>query len=143
MHFRSKIFFLIAGLVLIASWLPAQSIEGVWIFTDHKDGLAKSHVHIYPKEDKLFGRIIEFLPAATLKTCVNCDDELKGKSLLDMDVIYDLVEKDGKWNGRILDPEKNRKYACQISLKDPKTLKIRVYFGALLFGKTLYWEKLQ
>ena len=130
------------SICLFSSVIFTQSIEGVWIFKDHKDGLAKSHVKIYQKENRLHGRIIKFLPDASITSCINCEGDLKGKSLLDMDVINDLTLINGKWYGKILDPEKNRKYSCQLSLKDPNTLKIRVYIAAVLFGKTIYWEKL-
>ena len=129
-------------LVFFCSDIYSQSIEGLWLFIDHKDGLAKSHVKIYRKDGLLYGRIVKFLPEATVTSCVNCKGDLKGRSLLEMDVIYDLKREDSKWYGKILDPEKDRKYSCQLSLKDENTLKLRIYIGAVLFGKTIYWQKL-
>jgi len=135
--------FILFLFLALSSEYIAQTPIGTWLFVDDQDGIAKSHVKIYERDGKLFGRIVKFLPEATVTHCNNCKGELKGKSLLEMDVIYDLKRKKDRWYGKILDPDKNRKYSCYISLKDEKTLKLRVYIGTVLLGRNQYWYRVE
>ena len=122
--------------------LSAQSPIGVWKSVDDNDGRAKSHIRIYEEGGKLFGKVIELLPAATITHCNKCSGEAKGKSLIDMIILRDLKESDKKWEGgQILDPAKGKEYSCQISLSDSDTLKVRCYIGSPLFGRTQYWYR--
>lgn len=122
--------------------LSAQSPIGVWKSVDDNDGRAKSHIRIYEEGGKLFGKVTELLPAATITHCNKCSGEAKGKSLIDMIILRDLKESDKKWEGgQILDPAKGKEYSCQISLSDSDTLKVRGYIGSPLFGRTQYWYR--
>lgn len=61
-----------------------------------------------------------------------------------MDILTGLKEDKNEWSGgEILDPRSGKVYKCYILLTKPNTLKIRGYIGLSLFGKTVYWEKVQ
>jgi uncharacterized protein (DUF2147 family) len=53
------------------------------------------------------------------------------------------IEK-GRWdNGWIIDPEKdlNTKYSVELTLVNPKSLKVVGYLGAKFLGQTMMWQR--
>lgn len=131
-------------LMFCASLLSAQSPLGVWKTVDDEDGIAKSHIKIFEKDNKLYGKVIGLLPAATVTHCDKCKGDKKGKSLIEMEILSDLEKREDKWvDGKILDPGKGKEYSCQISLDDPNTLKVRGYIGKPIFGRTQYWYRVE
>jgi len=119
-----------------------QSPLGIWQTVDDTDGVAKSYIEIFEKEDQLYGKVIKLLPAATSTHCHKCKGEDRGRSLIDMEILKDLLPEGDKWSGgKILDPAKGKEYSCQISLEDDNTLKVRGFIGNPLFGRTQYWYR--
>ena len=134
----------ISIVLLFARFSTAQSVFGVWRTIDDETGEPKSHVKIYEKNGKLYGRVIKLLPAATTTVCNNCPGDKNGKSLYDVDIIWDM-EKDGdQWDdGKIVDPANGKVYSCKIYLKDKDNLIVRGYIGFSLFGRSQTWERVE
>ena len=62
-----------------------------------------------------------------------------------MHILYKLEQKsNNKWSGGYgLDPRKGNYFNVYIKLVKPNKLKVRGYAGIPLFGKTIYWERVQ
>jgi uncharacterized protein (DUF2147 family) len=121
-----------------------QSVFGVWKTIDDESGEPKSHVKIYEKDGKMFGRVVKLLPKATTDVCIDCPGDKKGKSLYDIDIIWDM-EKDGDtWDdGEIVDPANGKVYSCKIALDGNDKLKVRGYFGFSFIGRTQIWYRVK
>lgn len=122
--------------------IHAQSPIGLWKNFDDDDGKEKSHIEIYEKNGKLFGKVIKLLPSATIKTCVKCKGSKKGKDLIGLDIMWDLT-KSGKGydNGTVVDPKTGKEYDCKIELDGNDKLKVRGYIGVSMFGRTQVWKR--
>ena len=122
----------------------AQSPVGIWKNLDDEDGREKSHIEIYEQNGKLRGKVIKLLPAATITHCDKCSGENKGKSLVGMDILWDLKKSGKVWDGgEILDPKKGKVYDCKIEPDDTEKLKVRGFVGVSLFGRTQTWYKVK
>lgn len=125
--------------------LAAQNnYVGIWKTVDDTDGQTKSHLEIYEKEGKLYGKVIKLLEAADTDICTDCPGDKNGKSLIGMEVLMDL-EKDGDYwsDGEIIDPADGKVYSCYIELQGNDKLKVRGYIGFSLLGRTQYWHRLK
>ena len=67
--------------MLGASNVFSQDLLGIWQTIDDKTGDPKSHVEIYKKGDKYFGKVVKLLPAATTKVCVDCPGDNRARFL--------------------------------------------------------------
>jgi len=122
--------------------MNAQSPVGVWKNYDDKDGKEKSHIEIYEKNGKLCGKVIKLLPGATLTNCVKCQGAKKGKSLVGMDILWNLTKVGNTYdNGTIIDPKSGKEYDCKIELDGKDQLNVRGYMGVSIFGKTQIWKR--
>ena len=141
---KIKNFLAILTLLLFGYLSNAQSVFGVWKTIDDKTGEPKSHVKIYEKDGKLYGRVVKLLPAATTSVCNNCPGDKNGKSLYDVDIIWDMKKDGDKWDGgRIVDPANGKVYRCKIYLKDKDKLIVRGYIGFSLFGRSQTWHRVE
>lgn len=141
-----KISSLIAFVVLFlfAGNMFSQSITGVWETIDDKTGDPKSHVEIYKKGNKYYGKVVKLLPAATTKVCNDCPGDKKGKSLLNLDILWDMKPDGAKLTGgEIVDPADGSVYRCKISLEGKNKLAVRGYIGISLLGRTQYWKRIK
>jgi uncharacterized protein (DUF2147 family) len=137
-------FFLIFSILSISLISAAQSPIGIWKNLDDEDGKEKSHIEIYEQNGKLRGKVIKLLPAATITKCDACTGVNKGKSLVGMDILWDLTKTGNTWdNGEILDPKKGKVYSCKIELQGKDKLKVRGYVGVSMFGRTQTWYKVK
>lgn len=114
--------------VLIFSFLffytasNAQSgsgVLGVWKTIDDETGEAKSHVELYQKSGKVYGKIVQLLrkPADTL--CEKCKGDKQNKPLVGMIIVENLSNDGSGWkNGNILDPETGSVYGCSLWLEE-------------------------
>lgn len=129
-------FFLLCWMANIAI---AQSPIGTWKTIDDETGEEKSHVEIYEKDGKLFGKITKLLNASST-TCSNCSGDRQGKPLVDLVILWDMEKKGDVWKGgKIFSPTKDKEYRCKIWFDDGKgaALKVRgYYFG---FFRTQTW----
>ena len=141
-----KKYWIISALLIVSSsdFLSAQNndVLGLWINRDDKDGRQKSVLEIYMKDGMLFGKIIELLPAATTKVCNNCPGDKAGKSLIQMDILWNMKPDGKEWSGgQIVDPKNGKVYSCIIGLDSPDRLNVRGYLGFSLLGRTQTWER--
>ena len=127
-------------LLLFPFFCFCQSPIGIWENIDDEDGKPKSHIEIYEEDGKLYGKVIQLLPAATLLECKKCKDHRKGQPLEGMVIMNDLVKNGKSWdNGEILDPKSGKIYNCKISTKGTDKLDVRGYIGMPLIGRTQTW----
>jgi uncharacterized protein (DUF2147 family) len=139
-------------LILMLVWLPglvvAQTtqaqVTGLWQVADEKDGVVKSIVEIYEKDNTYYGRVKEVLKTSRRTHCENCTGDLKDKPLTGMIIMYDVKKsRSGGTDGKVLNPATGKMYSCNIDLVSEDKLKLRGYIGLPAFGKTMYWERLR
>lgn len=123
--------------------ISAQDIVGIWQTIDDKTGEPKSNIEIYEKGGKFYGKVIKLLPAATTSTCDGCPGEMNGKSLLEIDIVENLIPyKEYYSYGTITDPAGGKQYKCNIT-RVGDTLEVRGYVGFSLLGRTQVWNLLK
>lgn len=110
--------------------LTAQSNSpfGVWKSIDDKTGEAKSHVEVYQKNGKMYGKIIKILTDKPNAKCDECKGDKKGQPVNGMVIIEGMQEVEGTWkNGTILDPQNGNVYGCVVWVETdkPNELKVR------------------
>ena len=110
--------------------IKSQSIIGIWETIDDITGKAKSHVEIYEKSGKIYGKVIKLLPGASVTTCNNCPGEKNGKY------------KDYWSYGQVVDPKNGKIYSGNIWLEGDN-LKLRGYIGISLIGRSQIWHKVK
>lgn len=131
--------------IMIAGITYAQSPIGVWKTIDDETGKAKSHVEIYEKGGKLYGKVVKILTAGKENAkCTECKGALKDKPILGMEILKNL-KKDGKeWNGgTIIDPNSGKEYKSKMTLNGSNKLDVRGYIGISLVGRTQTWERVK
>ena len=136
--------FILFALILMVQQAFGQSPIGIWKNIDDEDGKEKSYIEIYEKNGKLYGKVIKLLPAATITKCNECKGDRKGKSLVGMDILWDMSKSGDKWdNGEIIDPKSGKIYSCKLELDGKDKLKVRGYLGFALIGRTQTWYKVK
>lgn len=122
----------------------AQSAVGTWKTIDDEEGIEKSHVSIYEKNGKLYGKILKLINAEGT-ICTECKGDKKDKPIVGMEIIWDLKKGgEGKWKGgKIMDPKNGKEYKCKIELEDNNTLKVRGFIGFSLLGRTQTWYRVE
>ncbi len=135
------------GCMIMSTMIWAQNandVLGVWKTIDDESGEAKSHVELYMKGDKLYGKVIKILnPAKVDKVCDLCedDDDRKNQKILGMEIVRDMEWDDDEWDdGTILDPNKGSIYDCKLWLEDGNKdeLYVRGYIAFLFRTQTWY-----
>ncbi|WP_444942935.1 DUF2147 domain-containing protein [Microbulbifer sp. ZKSA006] len=126
--------------LLFSLQASAADILGNWRTIDDETGETKSIVNLYEKDGKYYGKIVDLLLKPDDTICDQCPGDLKGKPMVGLDVITDMVKKGDKYEGgEILDPLKGKVYDCKIWLEDDNTLKVRGYLGFLY--RTQTWHR--
>ncbi|MEO6690941.1 MAG: DUF2147 domain-containing protein [Saprospiraceae bacterium] len=140
-----KFIYILLSLTLVQSLTEQQDkFLGKWKTIDDTDGKTKSIVELYLKSNKLFGKVIELLPDATASICNNCPGDKAGKSLIDMDIIWNMEPNKLQWKGgQIVDPKDGKVYSCQLSLETPDLLKVCGYIGFSLFRRSQFWQRVK
>ena len=137
-------FFAMLFLFALPICLFAQSPVGVWKTIDDETGEAKSHVEIFEKDGKLYGKVVKLLLKPADTKCEKCSGAKKDKPVVGMTIIEGM-EKDGsEWeDGTILDPENGKTYTCKfwLSEDDPNKLKVRGYIA--FFYRTQDWYRVK
>lgn len=128
----------------IVSLSGQSSIVGVWKTVDDNTGESKSHVEIYEKDGKYYGKLVRLLLSPEDSTCDACPDDKKGQPLIGMNIIWDMEPYKDYWsNGQIMDPENGKIYKCNISLKANGELEVRGYVGFSALGRSQYWQQVK
>ena len=135
---------LTAAALLAAASLAAQGAVGTWRTVDDDTGEARSHVEIYERDGKLYGRIVATLRPDAEQTCSTCSGERAGQPFVGMEIIT-AAEPDGalEWDdGEIYDPEADKAYGLTLWLEgdDPNTLYVRGRHWTGLY-RTQEWER--
>jgi len=132
-------------LLLIIISMNAQTVFGKWNSRDKKTGKIDSVVEIYEKDDQLFAKIIDIKdPELRDGLCTKCKGSKKDKPALGMNILYKLTPKNDKWIGGYgLDPRTGNYFNVYIKLIKPNKIKVRGYAGIPLFGKTVYWDRVE
>lgn len=139
---------LVALCVLLFAFAKAysQDITGTWKTADDVTGIVKSHVEIFKKGEKYYGKVVKVLdPNAPQKPlCVNCTGDLKDAPIEGLQIISNLERIGNVYkNGTIIDPENGKVYDCKIWLNDdnPDLLMLRGY--VLFLYRTQTWSRLK
>jgi uncharacterized protein (DUF2147 family) len=137
-----KILLTICFIIPIMS-LKAQSdrIVGIWL-TAEKD----AKIEISQRESRFYGKMIWLTPNVDengnpLTDTENPDASKRNRKLEGLEIISNLVYADGKWKGKIYDPESGKTYSSEIKLVNEDTLELTGYVGLPMFGRTLIWKK--
>jgi len=135
----------IGGLILLTTTLYAQkSPVGLWQTIDDNTGEARSHVEIYQKDGKFYGKIVKLLQNEPHTTCPECPGDKKDQLLLGMEILWDLKPYKNYWSyGRVLDPENGKTYKCNVYVEEDGDLRIRGYIGISALGRNQIWNKIE
>ena len=134
-------------LVFTGSLVFAQSVTGTWKTIDDETMKQKSHVQVYVKGGKLYGKILKTFDddgvTPTDKLCEDCKDELYNKKVIGMQIINGLSRDGDVWKGKkgILDPGNGKFYKVKIWLKDKNTLTVRGSIGPI--GRKQTWHRIK
>ena len=132
-----------ALLATSVSLFAQESPVGVWKTVDDNSGEARSHVEIYEKDGKFYGKIIKLLEDSEVSLCERCPGEKKNQPLIGLEIMWDLKKHKDYWSsGRIMDPENGKTYKCNIRLDGNDKLKVRGYIGFAALGRTQVWYRL-
>jgi len=135
------------GIFMLLSFISeaqskADDIIGTWLTT----GKEPAKIQIYKSGEKFYGKII-WLQFPTENGKPKTDSNNPDKSKRNTPVIGLVILTDFKFDGEewkdgnIYDPESGNTYSSYLYLKDRKTLKVRGYIGASLFGRTETWTR--
>jgi uncharacterized protein (DUF2147 family) len=110
----------------------SEKIIGFW-FTENNS----SKIQIYKADDKYFGKIVWVAPNGTEK------EDLKVKPTVGYQIFRKFTfESKNLWSGgQVSDPRSGMTVSGKMTLKDDKTLSVRGYLGAPMFGKTVILKR--
>jgi uncharacterized protein (DUF2147 family) len=132
--------FILSFVTLSAQYSPI----GIWKTVDDDDQKAKSHIEIFEKEGKLFGKVVKLLEREDTVLCEKCKGDKKDQPILGMEVIWDMKPDGDEWKGgKVMDPKNGKEYKCKIKINDPDVLEVRGYKGITLLGRTQKWYRLK
>ncbi len=66
----------------------------------------------------------------------NPDPEKKGRTIIGLQMFTDYSFTDGRWQGKIYDPESGNTYQSRLKVNRAGELEIRGYIGVPMFGRT-------
>ncbi len=125
----------------------SQSLTGVWKTIDDETLKQKSHVEVFIKGGKLYGKVLKTFDddgvTPTNKKCEDCNGDLYNKPIIGMQIVNGLT-RDGKvWKGKkgILDPANGKFYNVKIWLEDKNTMTVRGSIGPI--GRKQTWHRIK
>jgi len=134
-----------------------KSCVGTWKTVDDETGRTKSHVKIFKKGDKYYGKIVKLLDKKTLEDsgekrfedikCEKCpSDHGKNKPLVGLEMLWGMEQQSNRWaSGKIMDPKKGKIYTCTMWMDDSDssgdTLKVRGWVA--MFYRTQTWYRIK
>jgi len=140
---------LLAALAVLVAVVGARadtaSPVGVWL-TEAQT----AHVEIAPCGSTLCGAIIWLkepldTAGAPKRDANNLDEAKRSRPILGLAMLEGFVPAaGGGWEGgTIYNPEDGKIYKCVMTLEEGGKLKVRVYVGVPLFGKTQTWTRVR
>lgn len=138
----NKTLFQIALISLFSTTLQSQNPLGIWVTVDDETGKEKSHVEIFEKGGKLFGKIVKLLLKPQNTVCEVCDGDRKNKPLVGMIIISNMSKKGDKWEGgKVYKADAGKEYNGFLKMAGPDKL---VVTGKVLFiTKSQTWRRLK
>lgn len=127
---------------LFCGLLFAQTEEGVWETFDNKRNKPMSHVQIYKKDGKLYGKVVKVLDES-YAVCTRCSGEDKDKPVVGLMVIRGMEKSGNKWekDDGILDPISGFIIDGELWMDGPDKLKVK---GSLAFlSDTQTWRRVK
>jgi uncharacterized protein (DUF2147 family) len=111
----------------------SEKIVGVW-YTENNS----SKIQIYKTDNQYFGKIIWLAPKSE-------KEDLKVKPTLGYQIFRKFTyESKNLWSGgQVSDPRSGMTVSGKMSLKDDKTLSVRGFVGAPMFGKTVILKRVE
>lgn len=135
--------------------VAADTILGIWE-TEHEDG-NWSHVEVYKKDGKYFGRIIwlknplydvgevDGMDNKPRRDLENSDKTLQNRPIIGLEIASGFSHNGkNKWEGgRIYDPASGKSYDCKITMKEDGSLEIFGYVkvGFVKMGRNTAWVR--
>lgn len=115
----------------------ADALLGEWL-SQEKDG----KIVIFKQGDQYFGKI-SWGKIPGKKDTKNPDEKLRNKDLVGAVILKNFKFTGSSWeNGTIYDPNSGKTYDCILKIRDGnKTLDIRGFVGAAMFGRTSTWTR--
>jgi len=116
-------------LLVFTSALSAQNLSplGLWKTIDDETKEAKSHMELYEKNGKVYGKVTKLLLKPADTVCEKCKGEKANKPVLGMILVNGLVKSGEVWNGAsILDPVTGNYYDCTIWLSETDENELKV-----------------
>ena len=124
--------------------IQAQKEVGLWKTIDDETGKEKSHVELYIKNGKLYGKIAKLLNNEEENPmCTACEGALNGEPIIGMQIVNGLTKRKTDWFKKegILDPKNGKIYDCKMWLEDENTLNVRGFLGP--FYRTQTWHRIK
>lgn len=133
---------IISLFILFSQFSFAQdNILGIWKAIDDEDGEATSHIEVFEKDGKAFGKIVQILAGDSDALCEQCEGDKYNQPILGMEIIWDMKPKGDNWaGGRIMDPENGKTYKCKMQVKNG-VLEVRGFIGIPALGRTQKWYR--
>ncbi len=127
----------------------AQSTPvGLWKTIDDQTKQEKSYVRLTESGGVVGGKIERLVdPTRQDAVCDKCDGARQGQKIVGMQIVEGLKKNPDAavWEGgTILDPNEGKTYKVKMTPKDGgKTLEVRGYIGAPMFGRTQVWTRVE
>ncbi|MCE2964043.1 MAG: DUF2147 domain-containing protein [Chitinophagales bacterium] len=134
------ILLLITIIYSLSSYAQSYSPVGTWVTIDDETGKEKSHVEVFEKDGKLYGKIVRLLLKPQNAVCEVCDGDRKNKSLVGMIIISNMKKKGDKWEGgKIYKADAGKEYNGFLKMSGPDKL---IVTGKVLFiTKSQIWKR--
>ena len=141
--------------LLLSVGLSAQNFTkadytGKWRTYDDNTGEPNGKVEIYFSKGALEVKVLEGpyvynADGSLRKDVKNPDPKLRSRYVKGMNFLYGF-----EWNaedkafvkGKVYDSRTGKTYSAKLQLVDKNKLKLTGYMGITLFGKTVYWTRL-
>jgi len=128
--------------MLVGCTVLAQDITGRWITVNDETGKKRSVVEINVKNGVATGHVVHLFRGPNEDQdpiCHICPDDRKGKKVMGMEIIRNMVREGNEWvDGTIMDPANGKVYDCKFWLENG-VLKVRGYVA--FFYRTQTWVR--
>ena len=143
-----KKLFALALLAATGTAFAQATPVGLWKTIDDETQKEKSFVRLSEAGGVVGGRIERIAdPTRQDAVCDKCDGPKKDQKIVGMQIVEGLKKNPDEpvWEGgTILDPNNGKTYKVKMTPKDGgKTMEVRGYIGAPMFGRTQVWQRVE